>query len=196
VLPEQDAVIAITSGVKDMQAVLNLIWDKLLPALKPSPLAPDDTARTKLERTLQGLSLRPQEGSASPARVSGRKYVFATNPRQLEAITLESGDKDGAVTLAARFDGVERRITCGPGAWQKGRVVWGQLPEQPVAASGGWTGNDTFTAKLCFYETPYLVTIRLKFSGQELQYDCESNVSFGPTREPLLTGRDQSREEL
>src|SRR5262245_43043714 len=31
VLPEQDAVIAITSGVRDMQAVLNLVWDKLLP---------------------------------------------------------------------------------------------------------------------------------------------------------------------
>ena len=37
VLPEQDAVIAITAGVKDMQAVLNLVWDKLLPALKTSP---------------------------------------------------------------------------------------------------------------------------------------------------------------
>ena len=36
VMPEQDAVIAITSGVKDMQAVLNLVWDKLLPAMKPA----------------------------------------------------------------------------------------------------------------------------------------------------------------
>jgi CubicO group peptidase (beta-lactamase class C family) len=34
VLPEQDAVIAITSGLRDMQAVLNLVWDKLLPGLK------------------------------------------------------------------------------------------------------------------------------------------------------------------
>ncbi len=33
VMPEQDAVIAITSGVRDMQAVLNLVWDKLLPAM-------------------------------------------------------------------------------------------------------------------------------------------------------------------
>src|SRR6266478_4376585 len=41
VLPEQDAVIAITSGVKDMQAVLNLVWEKLLPALKPSALDSD-----------------------------------------------------------------------------------------------------------------------------------------------------------
>src|SRR5262249_17904140 len=36
VMPEQDAVLAITSGVKDMQAVLNLVWDKLLPALGSS----------------------------------------------------------------------------------------------------------------------------------------------------------------
>ena len=40
VLPEQDAVIAITSGVKNMQAVLNLVWDKLLPALERGQAAP------------------------------------------------------------------------------------------------------------------------------------------------------------
>ena len=48
VMPEQDAVIAITSGVKDMQAVLNLVWDKLLPAMKPSALPADDAAGKKL----------------------------------------------------------------------------------------------------------------------------------------------------
>jgi CubicO group peptidase (beta-lactamase class C family) len=189
VLPEQDTVIAITSGVKDMQAVLNLIWDKLLPALKPSPLAPDEAARKRLEHTLENLSLHPAEGSGSPAKVSGKKYVFAANERKLEAITLESNGNDGAVTIVARFDGTERRIVCGHGVWQKGRTAWGPLSEQPVAASGAWTADDTFTAKLCFYETPFIVTIRLKFSGQELQYNSEANVGFGPTKEPQLTGR-------
>ncbi len=33
VMPEQDAVLAITSGVSDMQAVLNCVWEHLLPAL-------------------------------------------------------------------------------------------------------------------------------------------------------------------
>ena len=28
VLPDQDAVVAITSGVRDMQAVMNLVWDR------------------------------------------------------------------------------------------------------------------------------------------------------------------------
>jgi CubicO group peptidase (beta-lactamase class C family) len=189
VLPAQDAVIAITSGVKDMQAVLNLIWDQLLPALKPEPLAPDAAAWAKLKNKLQNLSLPPQEGSGSPAQVSGKKYVFADNPRKLETLALESDGKDGGVTLAACFDGVERRISCGHNAWQKGRVAWGRLPEQPVAASGAWTGDDTFTAKLCFYETPVIVTLRLKFSGPELQYDAEANVGFGPTKEPPLAGR-------
>ncbi len=202
VLPEQDAVIAITSGVRDMQAVLNLIWDKLLPALKSSPLAPDEAARTKLEHRLKNLSLPPVEGSGSPAKVSGKKYVFTPNDRKLEAVTLENSGNDGAVTLIARFDGVEQRIVCGHGLWHKGRIgfpnaangglgpiTWGGLPEQPVAASGAWTADDTFTARLCLYETPFILTIRLKFAGRELQYNSEANVGFGPTKEPPLTGR-------
>ncbi len=72
----------------------------------------------------------------------------------------------------------ERRRTCGTCAG---------LP--PFLSSGAWTTNDTFIAKLCRYETPFIVTIRLKLSGQELQYDGEANVSLGPTKEPQLTGR-------
>jgi len=189
VLPEQDAVIAITSGVRNMQAVLNLVWDKLLPAIKDAPLAPDEAARKKLERRLKGLSLRPPQGARSGAKVLDKKYIFDANERKLEAITLANDGNDDAVTLIARFDGVERRIACGHGAWRKGRMAWGRWPEQPVAASGAWTEEDTFTAKLCFYETPYVVTIRLKFVGQELQCNSEANVGFGPTKKPQLRGR-------
>jgi CubicO group peptidase (beta-lactamase class C family) len=186
VLPAQDAVIAITSGVRDMQAVLNLVWDHLLPAMKSSALAADDAARKRLEDRLEGLVLRPQEGSGSPANVSGKKYVFPTNEQKLEAIRLEN---NGAVTLVARFDGVEQRIPCGRGAWQKGRAAWGPLHEQPVAASGAWTGENTFIAKLCFYETPFTLTIRLKFSGDELHFSSQSNVGFGRTKQPELVGK-------
>ena len=187
VLPEQDAVIAITSGVKDMQAVLNLVWDKLLPALKSESLAPDEEAREKLGHTLKGLSLHPPEGLASPPKVAGKKYVFPANERKLEAIAVET-DGD-ATTLVVRINGVDRRIACGSGTWKKGRLAYGPLPEQPAAASGGWTGGDTFTAKVCFYETPFIATFRLKFDGDELLFDAQSNVGFGATRQPQLTGK-------
>ncbi len=189
VMPEQDAVIAITSGVKDMQSVLNLVWDKLLPAMKPAPLATDDDSRRKLELTLTRLTLRPQEGSASPARGSNKKYVFPSNIGKLEAIKLESGAGGDVATVVARVDGVDRKILCGRGAWQKGRLAYGPLTEQPAAVSGAWTADDTFTAKICFCETPLIMTVRLKFAGDQLLVDFESNVGSGSMKLPQLVGK-------
>jgi CubicO group peptidase (beta-lactamase class C family) len=188
VLPEQDAVIAITAGVRDMQAVLNLVWDKLLPAMKPSALAADEDAAKKLATTLKGLTLRFPEGKGQEPKVAGKKYTFPANDGKLEALALESG-KDGAVTLVARVGGAERRIDCGHKSWTKGRVAWGRLPEQPAAASAAWTADDTLTAKVCFTQTPFVLTIRLKFTGNELRYETEANVGFGPTKDAALVGK-------
>jgi hypothetical protein len=49
VLPEQDAVVAITANTSNMQAELNIVWDKLLPAFgdKPMPENPDELAKLK-----------------------------------------------------------------------------------------------------------------------------------------------------
>ncbi len=189
VLPEQDAVIAITSGLKDMQGVLNLAWEKLLPAMESSSLPANDEAAGKLRQALQGLSLRPVEGSGTPTVGLGKRYVFPTNEQQLEAITLQSDGQDGPVTLVARIADSDQRITCDRGSWQKGRFALAKLPEQPVAASGAWTAGDTFTAKLCFYETPFTITVKLKISGDELTCSAASNVGFGSAKESQLTGK-------
>ena len=48
-LPEQDAVVTITANTRDMQAELNIVWDKLLPAFgdKPKKENPDEQAKLK-----------------------------------------------------------------------------------------------------------------------------------------------------
>lgn len=181
VLPEQDAVIAITSGVKDMQAVLNLVWDKLLPALKPTALPADDGARQALERKLASLTVRPQEGSsttADPSKVSGKTFAFPTNEQKLETLGVVLGDKDDGATLVLKRDGVEYRAPIGMGAWRKGRLAFADLPEQPVGVSGGWTEPDTLTVKICLYETPFIITMKLKFADKELRVNAEPNVNF------------------
>ncbi len=192
VLPERDAVIAITSGVKNMQAVLDLVWEKLLPAMEASPLAEDDETRARLERRLAGLTLPPQAATGSTGtveRVSGKTYVFPANERKLESLTLQANGEGDGVFLVMRVDGNDQKILCGRGCWKKGRLALGGFPERPAAASGAWTGDDTFTAKVCFYETPFVITLRMKFNGDELLLDSESNVAFGPTRPPRLVGR-------
>jgi len=114
--------------------------------------------------------------------------VFPANPRKLEALSLEDDGKGDEATIVARVGGSDRRISVGRGVWRKGRLAFGPLPQQPAAASGAWTAEDTFTAQLCFYETPFIYTIRLRFSGDKLFLDAESNVAFGPSKLPQLVG--------
>jgi CubicO group peptidase (beta-lactamase class C family) len=58
VMPEQDAVIAITAQLGNMQEPLNLVWDKLLPAMNPSPLPENTEAIAKLKETLLNLEMK------------------------------------------------------------------------------------------------------------------------------------------
>jgi CubicO group peptidase (beta-lactamase class C family) len=73
VMPEQDAVLAITSGGRNMQAVMNLVWEKLLPALKAAPLPADAPAVEKLGKKLGSLAVRPVSGPVtSPIAATSR----------------------------------------------------------------------------------------------------------------------------
>jgi hypothetical protein len=93
--------------------------------------------------------------------------------------------------MVLRFAGEDRRLPLGRGAWKTSRfgLGGGMFPEQPAAASGGWNGDDTYTAKVCFTQTPFVITFTLKLQGAEVQLDSEMNVGFGPTRMPRLTGK-------
>ncbi len=192
VMPDQDAVVAITSGVKSMQAVLNLVWEKLLPAMQTAPLPDAAEAHDKLQGRLATLLVPVQDGAASTAlakTVSGRRYTFPANDRGIELMGIECGADGGDTSLILRRNGNEQRVTCGGREWVKGRLFFRGTAEQAIAACGAWTADDTFTAKVCFRETPHCVTLRLKFSGEQLVLDSEMNVDFGPTRQPPLTGR-------
>ena len=191
VLPEQDAVVAITSGVKDMQAVLNLVWDKLLPALTSGPLPADADALAKLKTKLARLQLRLPEGEAnSPrlAQVAGRKYVFPANDQKLEWIRLVQNDEGKGLALVTHSNGVESSLAIGTGQWTNGRGAFGNYRDEPLAASGAWTG-DTLTLRVCAYETPFYTTIKLRFDGDRLVRDAENHVGFGPAKQPQLVGQ-------
>lgn len=58
VLPEQDAVVALTADCKDMQAELNIVWDQLLPAFHAAALPADPDAVAKLRAKLGSLAVR------------------------------------------------------------------------------------------------------------------------------------------
>jgi hypothetical protein len=66
---------------------------------------------------------------------------------------------------------------------------YGYVPEGPVAASGAWNADGSYTVRLCFYETPTFVTLKLAARGEELLYDAEYNVAFTAPKQPQLIGK-------
>jgi CubicO group peptidase (beta-lactamase class C family) len=198
VMPDQDAVLAITSGLGDMQRVLNLVWAHLLPEMRPEPLTPDPATRAQLSKKLASLSLRPAQGeSGSPlaSAVLGKTYVFEDNEKGLHSLSLNRDD-EGVFLMLQNVHG-SQRIDCGSSRWEKGELTFEKELTRPVgeangrqaiAASGAWTAPDLYVANVYFCETPFRLTMALRFQGERLTLDLEYNVAFGP-KKWQLTGQ-------
>lgn len=194
VIPEKETVIAITSGVNNMQNVLDLVWDKLLPALTDGKIEADAASQKKLVAKLQSLTVtHPQASKPSDESLTAAKkqIQFADNPQKLSAVSLTETE------LVFTINGGERKIPFAVGEWKKsvGGVpgpAWRietPPPQQPIAASAAWTASDTFTTKVCLYETPFISTLSLKFKGDEATLIIEQNVGFGDPKPITLAGK-------
>src|SRR6185369_8886180 len=195
IIPEFDAVVVITSGVRDMQSVMNLVWDKLLPAMKPNRLPENAVARQRLAAKLAGLLVKPPSGQPTmpiASKVSGKWFEFPENDRGLRAVSFNFNSP--SPVLIVRTAGGEIYTPVGIGSWRKtpngfanGLDKSLSVPEQPlVAASGAWSSSDVFNVKLVLYQTPYYSALTFKFDGDRLLFDSEHNVSFGPRTLPQL----------
>jgi CubicO group peptidase (beta-lactamase class C family) len=198
VMPEQEAVLAITSGVKEMQAVLNVVWDTLLPAMQSGRARKDAGARRRLAERLAGLTVPPAMGAASSPRapaVLGRTYAFPTNAQQFSTLTLKpmSSPGTGVVLSLAGEDGRRVEYPAQYQQWLSSRGEMGILKDTPVASSVAWTAEDTCVLKVCAVETPFVRTWTMRFTGEEVLLDDETNVGFGRTRQAPIVGRAAGR---
>jgi PPOX class probable F420-dependent enzyme len=197
VMPAQDAVIAITAGVADMQSVLDRIWRHLLPVMEGSPLPANPAGQAQLATQLANLALQPQEGEASSPvaeTVSGKTYTFAPNEQKVDWMQFDFSGEEAEVML--RADQHTQQIVVGRGQWRKGEMVIERFGRQPMVASGAWTAPDTFVMQCYFYKTPFCATITSRFAADHITYNLNMNVAFGPTGRPQLLGRAKIDERL
>jgi CubicO group peptidase (beta-lactamase class C family) len=195
IMPEQDAVLAIIAGmdVFDMQQPLNLVWDLLLPAMRPDfdSIPENPAAQAALAAKLSSLNCPTAVGeAASPlaAGISGRTYAVEQNALQIERITFDFSEAGCTLTLESADD--ETRIACGYQRWQQNAATaWFSQPllfdHSPIAASGAWIGDETYTMVLRLHETPFFHTLTCHFIGDELMIEAQINVSL-ESMQPLL----------
>ncbi|MEU2284119.1 serine hydrolase domain-containing protein [Streptomyces sp. NPDC013178] len=166
VLPEQDAVIAITSATTDLQAVLDLVWQHLLPAFGPRALTGRDAVDAALADRLARLALPPAPGKPAPPDRAGQwsaaeftPYggVCADQPSLTGAVV--TADADGW-TLTLVEEGGRLGLRLDSGGWS--------VAEEPVptAVSGGWTDGATLVVDVTFLETPHRLRVTCSLAGR------------------------------
>jgi hypothetical protein len=207
VMPDQDAVVAITAEAGDMQSELDLVWQHLLAAMKPQPLPGDAKLQAELRQGLAALVLTPPSGQAeSPlaGRISGKAFKLGSNDLGMQSALFVFG-KDGC-RFTLKDSEHEYPIACGAGRWQRGatalpgtppRLISGGAPksgtESKVAASGVWADENTFKMVLRYYETPHHDTVTCRFEESKVQISFMNSIAqMGPTpkdKRPVLEGQ-------
>ncbi len=204
VMPEQDAVLAITAGVGDMQAVLNLVWKHLLPAMEAGPLPANPVAEQELALKLEHLEIEPVKDRVADSvagQVSGKRFVLAENAQKFRAASFDF-DQTGCVLTLEDASGTNQ-IACGNGQWRKGITTLTHHLPRKTAASGGWADPQTYLIHLYFltpvltdpprtmavHRLPFGLTLTCRFVEDQVIIDSQANVSFEPLEQPRLQGR-------
>ena len=194
ILPEKDAVIAITSEATDMQSELNLVWEYLLPAFQPRKLSGDPKSAKALRSKLSALALDLPRGvtnTTMEATLSSRKYGMISNDRDLQGLSMNF--KDGMCQLTIDTDSLDYQINFGNGKWILSETTkYGPylvaiakhnrvgLAPFKIAASYAWKDDKTLELSLRYIESPHHETIRCTFEGNNLTTEIASSFSNAP----------------
>jgi CubicO group peptidase (beta-lactamase class C family) len=185
ILPDLDAVIAITAETNDMQNEINLIWEYLLPAIKTEKLPENSALNTTLKQRLTSLALPlavTGKSSAVALRISGKTFVLKPNDKNLKTMKLLVTDsicKASMVIDSSLYD-----FTFGSGKWITGETTlrgpnlllqakahFVGLPPAKVAGSFGWKDENTLEMVLRYIESPHTETITCKFDKNNVSVD-------------------------
>jgi CubicO group peptidase (beta-lactamase class C family) len=189
VLPEEDAVVAITSGEPDMEAILNDIGNHLLPAMQPHVISPNERSVALLETKLQDLKLVPRQlikESLTEADITG-KYRFEANKLHYETFSLSFGKDEAEIGLKSPWG--ENVFRLGRGEWIAGISSFNYGIENKMMSSFTWRDSATLEITLRFIETPFYQTIICRLEGSDLILDSSVNVSFGPREAAPIRGK-------
>ena len=179
VMPEQDAVLAMIGGVQNMQVVLDKVWEHLLPAMQSRALPANSQAYNELRDKLAILSLPLPNGgvsSSSAEQWSGKTYKLESNHLKFESAAIQFGDRSNILILCDERG--EHLIQISTSTWLKGITGVRGRGDEPIAACGAWTAEDTYEVRVCCYKDAYCPIFRFHYTGGELQFEVEPNATW------------------
>ncbi|HZG25555.1 MAG TPA: serine hydrolase [Chitinophagaceae bacterium] len=203
VMPDHDAVLAITAEVYETQKELNLVWKYLLPAFHKEPLPADEKSNSLLKRKIASLAvpLSPNANyAANTKKISGRVFELEPNDKRLKNISFRFRGDSCLVSL--KTDSSMFPLVFGNGKWLEGKTMKtgpymvatlvGLLPFK-VAGSFSWQNANTLELVLRYIETPHTERMICRFGENGISVEVISSKSNSKKTE--LRGRMLAAEQ-
>ncbi len=191
VLPEQDAVIAITAETPDMQGEINLVWNYLLAAIKKDRLPLNKNINTTLQYKLASLALPlPASNTTShiATAISGRTFTMEPNKTQVKSLSINFANNHCYLTLhtdtstfkigfssANWLTGTTRKA--GPYLLAAAKARLTGLPPFKVAGHYTWVDENTLELTLRYIESPHTERIICHFDENKISIDFANSIS-------------------
>lgn len=198
VMPQHDAVLAVTSESWNMQKSMTTVWDNLLPGIQSGSLAENPSELEKLKKDLKGLSLATPKGSVSSASASkynDKNFKLEANDYGASGIKFKFSPKGCTWTIATAK---------GDTTYQFGWENWQLNPNSAMylfpnnrfvvpskaAGTATWIDENTLQLNLRFVEAIHGDKITCKFDGNKIA------VSFLSSPAENTKNNPDNRKEL
>ncbi len=185
VMPEYDAVLAITGGMKDLQKPLEIVWDKLLPGFFEGTLE-ESLEYEELKNKLASLKLLlPQGSEHSPWEkiLDGRHYQMETNPFDISEVSFQFTIDQ--FILSVKAGGEVLKYPVGIGKWQPGTFQF-EGKAEPIVFTGSWEKDEVLLIQGRLTEMPFAISLRFEFGEEKLMLEQRLNVGF-EEQAPIIT---------
>lgn len=191
IMPDQDAVIAITSETTDMQDELNLVWKYLLPAMRKKKIKANDSTAELLNRQLHSLVL-PLPGNSNTSSLtsdlSGKSFSIQSNERNIQSISFDFNKSVCEVTFTT--DTAQHKISFALRKWQEGETTMRGpyleaaakgnmegLPPFKVAGEYNWRDENKLELVLRYIESPHSETMVCHFDEKKIHIEIRKSFN-------------------
>ncbi len=187
VMPEQDMVLAITGGMRDMQKPLEILWEKLLPEAGAHAL-PESSDYEELKDKLANLKLLFPKGSPASGMeetIAGLRYELEENSFHFKRISFEF--REGVLSLGLDTAQSQHSYSVGIERWTSDEIFF-QGNMEPAAFTGIWEKEDTLLIQCRLTSTPFGLQLRIHFTEQEITLELKTNVGFSEPQPEQVKG--------
>lgn len=188
--PASELVIAATSGVGNLQGVLNAFWDRILPTCQGHALPENPAAGQALREKLSNLRLAtpPTHGCCQDKAL---QRTFQLDVNTVGATRLDFSSNDQGAELVLHFaNQPPRRIHAARDHWHWNPQGLNVNPNEPCAAIMAWLNDHQLELRLCYVEAPFVVRFLCQFHDDgSAQFEHKANFVFFGKPWPTLTGK-------